>query len=857
MKRVIATLCGVFVGAWTGALAAAQQVAPAPPAPLSISKAPMLVNGKVPAPNVFLAMDNGRHAFDASAAWHSAFAAERAPDGVVRLAWQAAGDCEAMPDPGTLCRGRNGLAALDEGRRNELDGFLEAAGKASAQQGERSLLQHFLETVLAYLRQLDAQATDAATNPKPSAPLKCRQSYLLLASPLPGVAHQPPASASDVPPLAIRAVDTSESNPARSIKASVDTVLAESQGLPSQTIASLAAGSAAPGSPGLPTLLYAARYNARRWSGEVTAQAPGEGASSAPWGMRAGQAQAHTSASLLDERDPGTRVILSSTGRGETLSTIAFRWEQLAPWQQAALDDGDAAGRQRLDYLRGDRSREASQGGVFRHRDSRQADSVNSALWHAAGSAASAHAPAGPAMLYLGANGGMLHAFSASTGAEVFAYVPQGSYSRLALLTRPQYRHEYFVDGSPWTAEVDDAGRRKTLLAGFLGAGGRGYFVLDVSNASGPSEDALAAAGIAMLDTTATDDPDIGHIAGDPVREPADARRTRQITQLNNGRWALVLGNGYASESQRAVLMIQFIDGARELVKLPAGSPGGNGLAAARLVDTNGDQIPDLAYAGDLLGQLWKFDLGASDSKRWKVAFDGRPLMRARDAAGTSQPITAAPLSMPHPSGGRMIVFGTGRMLSDEDRASAGTQSIYGIHDRDGVDPVPAGRSALLQQAIAPAQVGVVSGRKLWTSTNHALPGPDAEPKHGWYLDLPSIGERVIAHPLEYEGKLVDVLTVAPPAAFRTPGLPESCDPPATLNFRTTLNALDGARPRSDLYGDAAGTFNASRIELGSEPGVQINQGRQTRTLGWNGEEEAPRRRLGMIARRAAWGQLQ
>ena len=855
MKKAIATLCGVFIGAWAGTLTAAQPHEPAPPTPLSISNAPMLVDGRVPAPNVFLAIDNGRHALPADAAWHSAFAAEHAPDGVIRLAWQAAGGCEAIPDPGMLCRGRNGLAALDEGRRRELDRFLETAGKASAQQGESSLLQHFLDTVLAYLQQHDAPVPDPATNPKPSEPLKCRQSFLLLASPLPGAESRPPASGSNAPPLVVRTVDTSESDPARSIRASVDTVLAESQSLPGQTIASVVAGSATPASAGWPILLYAARYNAGRWSGEITVQAPG--ASSAPWGMREGQAQPHTSASLLDERDPGTRVIMTSTGQGETLGTAAFRWERLAPWQQTALDDGDAAGQQRLDYLRGDRSREESQGGVFRNRDSRQADSVNSALWHAEGDPASAQAPAGPAMLYVGTNGGMLHAFSARTGTEIFAYVPQGLYSRLALLTRPSYRHAYFVDGSPWTAEVDDAGRRKTLLAGFLGAGGRGYFVLDVSHVSGPSEDALAAASLVLLDTTGASDPDIGHIAGDPVREPADGRRTRQITRLNNGRWALVLGNGYASEGQRAVLLIQFLDGARELVKLPAGSPGGKGLAAARLVDIDGDEVPDLAYAGDLLGQLWKFDLGASDATGWKVALDGRPLMRARNAAGTSQPITATPLSMPHPSGGRMIVFGTGRMLSDEDRASAGTQSIYGIHDRDGADPVPAGRSALLQQAIEPAQVGMVSGRKLWTSTNHAFPPPDAQPLRGWYLDLPSIGERVIANPVEYEGKLVDVLSMAPPAAFRMPGLPESCSPPSTLNFRTTLNALDGARPRSDLYGDAVATFNASRIELGNEPSVQINHGRQARTLGWDGKEEPPRSRLGMVARRAAWRQLQ
>jgi len=168
-----------------------------------------------------------------------------------------------------------------------------------------------------------------------------------------------------------------------------------------------------------------------------------------------------------------------------------------------------------------------------------------------------------------------------------------------------------------------------------------------------------------------------------------------------------------------------------------------------------------------------------------------------------------------------------------------------------------AGRSSLLQQAIEPVSVGASAGRKLWTSTHYALAEQDGDPKRGWYLDLPAIGERVIANPVEYEGKLVDVLSMAPPDAFRKSPLPESCEPPAVLNFRTTLNALDGARPRSELYGDATSPLNASRVELGGEPSVQINRGQQTRTIGLDGKEEAPRQRLGQVARRAAWRQLQ
>ena len=854
MKKAIATLCGVLAGAWAHAPTAAQEGAPTS-TPLILSKAPMLVDGKVPPPNVFLALDSGRHALGAAAAWRSAFGQGKVSDGAIRLAWQAAGQCELLPDPGPLCRGRNGLGPLDNPRRNELSAFVEEAGKRDSQESESSLARSFVNTVQSYLQQAGLDAPTADVVAKSIPPLKCRQSHLLLATPFPGVASQDPvATGAEGPDLVVRSIDTRTSKSARLISDAVDTLLAESQSVPTRTIASLAVG---PGArSGSPALLYASRYDAKRWSGEVAAQLQSDGANSAPWGMREDQAQPHTSASLLDQRDPVTRMILSSTGSGATLRTIAFRWQQLAPWQQAALNDGDELGSQRLDYLRGDRSREQSRGGAFRDRDSRQADSVNSGLWHPAAPAATAQAPTSPAMLYLGANGGMLHAFSAKTGVEAFAYVPQGVYARLGLLTRPQYRHEYFVDGSPWTAEVDEAGSRKTLLAGFLGSGGRGYFVFDVGNPADWAENAPAAASAVLLDTTATDDRDIGHIVGEPVRERAEPTRTRQIARLNNGRWAMVIGNGHGSESQQAALLIQFLDGARELLKLPAGSPGGNGLSTARLVDSNGDQKPDFAYAGDLRGQLWKFDLGSSDSNAWSVSLDGRPLYAARDADGKPQPISAAPLLMPHPVGGHMVVFGTGRMLSDGDRADTNTQSIYGIHDRDGAVPVPPGRSALVQQSIEPASVGTVAGRQLWTSTDHALPPLGEETKRGWYLDLPATGERVIANPVEYEGKLVDVLSMAPPAAFRKPVLPESCEPPAILNFRTTLNALDGARPRSQLYGGEDSTRYASRIEMANGPSVQVTQGKQVRTIGFDGTEDVPRHRLGLVARRAGWRQL-
>jgi type IV pilus assembly protein PilY1 len=109
--------------------------------------------------------------------------------------------------------------------------------------------------------------------------------------------------------------------------------------------------------------------------------------------------------------------------------------------------------------------------------------------------------------------------------------------------------------------------------------------------------------------------------------------RSTQITRMNNNRWAVVLGNGYNSANQRPVLLVQYLDGAKELVRIPVtseaagtGNANDNGLAAPRLVDLNGDNRTDVVYAGDNLGNLWKFDL--TDYRQHQL--EASPLAEAR-----------------------------------------------------------------------------------------------------------------------------------------------------------------------------------------------------------------------------------
>ncbi len=469
------------------------------------------------------------------------------------------------------------------------------------------------------------------------------------------------------------------------------------------------------------------------WKGFVSAETVKTDGTTEPaksWGGK------NTADKLDALASPDSRVILSWSDQWVSNARkggVPFRWatdqSKLSSTQKLWLqkrangtDDGATVGENRLNYLRGDRSKEGT-GSTYRLRKSRQGDIVNSVVWYT-GAPSSSYALKGYSafvsanstrtpMVYVGGNDGMLHGFSAADGSEKIAYVPQGVIPSLSKLTAPEYneQHRYFVDGSPMTGDVDtgtgiqDPNDKdynpayvpdwRTLLVGTLGAGGKGYFVLDVTTPSAFAES--EATSLVKLDRTRStesgsapdctqssltdgqkaacnkavaEDSDIGHITAQPVRDDNNSMRTTQITRMNNNRWAVVLGNGYNSANQRPVLLIQYLGadpkgnaaGDKALLRIPTtgtvevppetgkGLANDNGLSAPRLVDLNGDGRVDIAYAGDNQGNLWKFDLLSTDDAQWKVAFDGSPLFTAKggtqgspDSRTLVQPITIAP----------------------------------------------------------------------------------------------------------------------------------------------------------------------------------------------------------------------
>ncbi len=358
-------------------------------------------------------------------------------------------------------------------------------------------------------------------------------------------------------------------------------------------------------------------------------------------------------------------------------------------------------------------------------------------------------------MIYVGSNDGMLHGFLASTdnemiageefepGDEVMAFVPSPVYSRLSGLTAQGFQHKYLVDGSPIVSDIKFSGGWRTLLVSGLSAGGKGLFAIDVTDPTAFSE---AAPGDTVLwEFTSTDDSDLGLTYAQPT-----------IIRLNNGDAGVIVGNGYNNTgSGRAKLFILDAENGDLIRKIDTGVgtvADPNGLSTPAVVDIDGNGTADYAYAGDLRGNVWKFDLTDDDDGSWSLAFGGA-FYSAVDSLGNAQPITSAVEVTRHPKGGLMVLFGTGQYLQMADVASASVQSLYGV--RDAGAAVAAGRADLQQQTVI--EVATISGSTYRAVSKNAV---DYSTKKGWYLDLPAAGERVVVDPILRNGRFIVATSV-------------------------------------------------------------------------------------------------
>jgi type IV pilus assembly protein PilY1 len=527
-----------------------------------------------------------------------------------------------------------------------------------------------------------------------------------------------------------------------------------------QRAGSAASGATNGGSLNTNSRLYQARFFSDDWHGELLAfdiESDGGLANSAAWD--AGQ--------LLNERPSGyfasERRVFTYDPQDRTGRT--FFYNNLNDEQKLVMDTNPDTGRvdnlgpERVLHLRGF---DGNEGNPFRRRQHRLGDLVSSDPVFVGGpnfffdfdnyvGYAEANQNRTP-VVYVGANDGMLHAFNADSGQEIFTYVPDAIMSDMPSLTSPNYAHRFYVDGSPSYSDAQIDGAWRSILAGGLRSGGQGIYALDISNPSS------FGANNVLWEFTDEDDPDLGYTFSQPT-----------IARMQNGEWAVIFGNGYnntendgnASATGEAVLYIAFLDrgldgwSAGDFVKISTGAGqvnDPNGLGSPGVVDVDGDFIADYIYAGDLRGNLWKFDVTGSTPSSWDVDFGGQPLFEAESPSGGPQPIIERPGAVLHPTGGDngiLVTFGTGKFIENEDRSTENqpTQSVYAIWDLDASPSISSNDHGFSRSQLAQVRFAENSGFRI-LDDNSEVPewfNEDGSPNdRGWYLDLPLSGERVI-----------------------------------------------------------------------------------------------------------------
>ncbi len=547
-----------------------------------------------------------------------------------------------------------------------------------------------------------------------------------------------------------------------------------------------------------------------------------------------------------------TREIITFDGS----AGAPFRWTNLSATQQDALNRNasgatDGFGPQRLNYLRGDASAEGVLPYNFRVRNNsfKLADIVHSApvfvgappflypdgLEAVPYSQFRVNQNTRTSMVYVGANDGMLHGFDADTGEEKLAYVPAELYGTLSQLTAPAYAHRYYVDGSPTAGDAFYNAAWHTVLIGTLRGGGQGIFALDITDPSLFSE--TNASSLFLWEFTDATDADLGYTFGEAT-----------IAKMQNGRWAAIFGNGYnstendgastTSASGNAVLYIVDIETGALIKKIDtqrgkAQSVDGttpNGLATPAVVDVDSDSIADFVYAGDLQGNLWKFDVRGANPTNWMVAPASgptpQPLFVATDASGARQPITLRPEVGSHPDGlnGFMVYFGTGKYMEIGDNSITPPQQVqtfYGIWDQKGASTgnhTQVNKADLQTQTIGTATFGTQTVRTVSDNPITAW-GTAAGQFMGWQVDMPLTAEKMVADPVLRTGRIIFPTLVpndSPCAVGGTSWLME-------LNFR------NGGPPEFSVFDlNDDGTFSSSdmtssgQIVVGIDPGLGI-----------------------------------
>lgn len=617
------------------------------------------------------------------------------------------------------------------------------------------------------------------------------------------------------------------------------------------------------------SLAFSPGFDSSNWSGTLTAKrvdSDGSFVSPAVWDLACNLTGGHCASTGSSVAKQTNRkiftyhndVLIDFSDTSAANNVIKNNVEAAAMHSRLGLSSSVLA-KDIINYVKGDQSREQSHGGKLRNRKSvlsgiihgspivmrGPSENYDDNMWPD-GSPEKIAAANGNGyldfqianqnrenMVFVGSNSGMLHAVKAEDGEEKWGYIPNAALNNIHRLADPKFKHWSFVDNTPVINDAFFDNKWHSILIGGMRHGGQSFFAIDVTEGVNDGEPKV------LWEFTDSDDPDMGYSYGQA-----------QIVRVSStGKWVALIPNGYnnskpdyqnpndprnnTSSSGNAVLFVVDLESGNLIAKLDTGegSPQTpNGLATPMAVDSvffqggNRETDPrkaidigvDYVYAGDLFGNLWRFDLRGSSPAEWKSSIT-KVVAGSKDQPITIQPrVAVVPEEEQTVAKDVVVMFGTGRYIETPDRSiSIEDQYLVGVYDGLGEASTPAGSghnylgSSFVEQELSSSS----NRRKL---TDHSITIAD---KDGWYIELPDDGER-IANPLTLFGSQVVMATST------IPGGEDPCAGGGS-SWLLAVNPITGGKPAVNVFAQAVGTTSGPNgttvTQYQYDQGVRIN----------------------------------